>query len=130
MAVHEKSYKVCTNLLPSPWGSALAQRNILSGVVSSQELVKERFTLVNFVPWYLRWLVGGFPSTKDMFAARTDSSVVPSDWLLAAVLQKPRGLTQAQEELDRVVGNGRILRESDFSKLEYLGAIIKDTFRR
>ncbi|EFJ20428.1 hypothetical protein SELMODRAFT_16133, partial [Selaginella moellendorffii] len=53
----------------------------------------------------------------DMFAARTDSSVVPSEWLLAAVLQKPRGLARAQEELDRVVGNARILRESSCNTL-------------
>ena len=49
---------------------------------------------------------------------------------MTELLRNPEKLTKAQEELDQVIGkNNGPIQESDISKLPYIQAIVKDTFR-
>ncbi|XP_024520217.1 cytochrome P450 71A1 [Selaginella moellendorffii] len=66
----------------------------------------------------------------DLMVAGTETSVTGTEWLMAAVIQEPRILKKAQQELHDAVGNRRMVQESDLSKLGYLDAIIKESLRR
>ncbi|KAG6503121.1 cytochrome P450 703A2-like [Zingiber officinale] len=65
----------------------------------------------------------------DTFAAATDTSAVASEWAMAEAIKNPELLQRAQEELDRVVGRDRMVRESDLGDLNYLRCIVRETFR-
>ncbi|CAN6363266.1 unnamed protein product [Urochloa humidicola] len=65
----------------------------------------------------------------NLFVAGTDTTSTIVEWSLAELLRHPDILKQAQEELDAVVGRGRLVMESDLSRLTFFHAIIKETFR-
>ncbi|KAF7806249.1 flavonoid 3'-monooxygenase [Senna tora] len=65
----------------------------------------------------------------NMFVAGTDTTASTIEWGIAELIRHPRILAQAQQELDSVVGRDRLVSESDFPKLPYLQAIVKETFR-
>ncbi|EFJ08281.1 hypothetical protein SELMODRAFT_132063 [Selaginella moellendorffii] len=67
---------------------------------------------------------------QETLLGGTETTGVTCEWIMAAVMHNPQVLTNLQEELQRVVGSTRMARESDISKLEYLQAVIKETFRR
>eukprot|EP01018_Ginkgo_biloba_P001401 Gb_28694 [translate_table: standard] len=64
-----------------------------------------------------------------MITAGTDTSSVTIEWALAALLEHPHILMKAQEELDTQIGQDRVVEESDLPNLNYLQAIVKETFR-
>lgn len=51
------------------------------------------------------------------------------EWALAELIKNPKILERAHEEMDRVIGKSRRLKESDLPNLPYLKAICKETFR-
>lgn len=51
------------------------------------------------------------------------------EWAIAEMINKPSILDRAREELDQVVGKNRLIQESDFPKLNYIKACIKEAFR-
>lgn len=61
--------------------------------------------------------------------AGTDTTAVTIEWAMSALLNNPKTLNKARAELDRVVGNNRLVNESDMAKLPYLQNIISETFR-
>ncbi|KAL6593989.1 hypothetical protein ACP70R_048890 [Stipagrostis hirtigluma subsp. patula] len=65
----------------------------------------------------------------DMFTAGTDTSSIIVEWAMAEMLKNPSVMARAQEELDRVVGRGRRLEESDIPNLPYLQAVCKEAMR-
>ncbi|KAM5587613.1 licodione synthase-like [Rosa sericea] len=65
----------------------------------------------------------------DLFTASTDTTAIAMEWALAELINHPTVLEKAREEIDSVVGNGRIVEESDCPNLPYIQAIIKETFR-
>ncbi|KAL6639057.1 hypothetical protein ACP70R_022787 [Stipagrostis hirtigluma subsp. patula] len=65
----------------------------------------------------------------NLFVAGTDTTSTIVDWALAELLRHPDILKQAQEELDAVVGHGRLVSESDLPRLTFFNAVIKETFR-
>lgn len=65
----------------------------------------------------------------DLFSAGTDTTSSTLEWALAELLRHPDLLRQAQQELDAVVGRGRLVCESDLGDLPLLNAIVKETFR-
>ncbi|KAK7302855.1 hypothetical protein RJT34_13752 [Clitoria ternatea] len=65
----------------------------------------------------------------DFFSAGTDSTAVATDWALAELINNPKVLQKAKEEVDSVVGKERLADESDVQNLPYIRAIIKETFR-
>ncbi|PON33269.1 Cytochrome P450, E-class, group I [Trema orientale] len=66
---------------------------------------------------------------QDLFAAGTDTTSSTLEWSMTELLRKPEILSKAQAELERVIGKGNQVQESDIAGLPYLQAIIKETFR-
>ncbi|GAA0171002.1 oxygenase [Lithospermum erythrorhizon] len=65
----------------------------------------------------------------NMFTAGTDTSSSTVEWGIAELIRNPKLLSQAQKELDGVVGPDRLPTESDLLQLPFLTAIVKETFR-
>lgn len=65
----------------------------------------------------------------NLFVAGSDSSALAIEWGLAELINHPRVMKKAIEEIDRVIGKTRILEESDIPQLPYLQAIVKETLR-
>ncbi|EYU18918.1 hypothetical protein ABFS82_04G186900 [Erythranthe guttata] len=65
----------------------------------------------------------------DFFTAGTDTTSIATEWAIAELINNPRILKKAQQEIDEVVGSDRLVEESDAPNLPYLMAIIKETFR-
>ncbi|KAL4571643.1 hypothetical protein LXL04_018406 [Taraxacum kok-saghyz] len=65
----------------------------------------------------------------NLFVAGSDSSALTIEWGLAELINHPRVMKKAIEEIDRVIGKSRCLEESDISNLPYLQAIVKETLR-
>ncbi|KAE8732198.1 Rhodanese/Cell cycle control phosphatase superfamily protein [Hibiscus syriacus] len=65
----------------------------------------------------------------DMFAAGTDTTFITLDWGMTELLMNPKVLETAQAEVRKVVGERRVVLETDLPRLEYMKAVIKETFR-
>ncbi|GMH09466.1 hypothetical protein Nepgr_011307 [Nepenthes gracilis] len=65
----------------------------------------------------------------DLFAAGTDTTSSTLEWAMAELLHNPDKLTNAKEELERIIGRGNIVQEGDIDRLLYLQSIVKETFR-
>ncbi|KAJ1295937.1 hypothetical protein BS78_01G260700 [Paspalum vaginatum] len=65
----------------------------------------------------------------NLFVAGTDTTSTIVEWSVAELVRHPDMLRQAQEELDAVVGRGRLVSESDLPRLSFFHAVIKETFR-
>ncbi|KAL8261307.1 hypothetical protein R6Q59_025356 [Mikania micrantha] len=65
----------------------------------------------------------------DMFIAGTDTTSTTVEWAMAEVLRNPHIMAKSKEELEHVIGKGKIIREDDIIKLPYLSCIVKETFR-
>ncbi|KAF8006723.1 hypothetical protein BT93_K0896 [Corymbia citriodora subsp. variegata] len=65
----------------------------------------------------------------DLFVAGTDTTSSTLEWAMVELLHSPAKLLQAQAELDRVIGRGNPIEESEVARLPYFQAIIKGTFR-
>ncbi|XP_062116105.1 cytochrome P450 71AP13-like [Humulus lupulus] len=65
----------------------------------------------------------------DMFAAGTDTTFIVLDWAMTELIINPKALEEAQAELQSVLGERKVVLESDLSELNYMKAIIKETFR-
>lgn len=65
----------------------------------------------------------------DMLAAGTDTSAVGIEWAMSELLRNAPVLQKLQDELQRVVGMGRMVRESDLPGLPYLQAVVRETLR-
>ncbi|GMJ13713.1 cytochrome P450, family 71, subfamily B, polypeptide 2 [Hibiscus trionum] len=65
----------------------------------------------------------------DMFAAGTDTTFITLDWAMTELLMNPKALEAAQAEVRKVVGERRVVLETDLPQLEYMRAVIKETFR-
>lgn len=59
----------------------------------------------------------------------TESTAVALTWILSLLLNHPRALKAAQEEIDAQVGRDRWVQESDIHKLIYLQAVVKESLR-
>ncbi|KAL8058724.1 hypothetical protein ABFX02_03G038700 [Erythranthe guttata] len=64
-----------------------------------------------------------------MLSAGTDTSGTTMEWAMSSLLNNPETLTKAQNEIDSVVGNSRLVEDSDLPKLPYLQGIINETLR-
>ncbi|XP_024521427.1 flavonoid 3'-monooxygenase [Selaginella moellendorffii] len=65
----------------------------------------------------------------EILIAGMDTSACTVEWALLELVHNPEVMKKAQEELDVVVGRNRMVTETDFSKLTYLEAVIKETLR-
>ncbi|KAH6775000.1 phenylalanine N-monooxygenase-like protein [Perilla frutescens var. hirtella] len=67
--------------------------------------------------------------SQEIMLAAVDNPSNAVEWAIAEMINKPSILDRAREELDRVVGKNRLIQESDFPKLNYIKACIKEAFR-
>ncbi|KAK4404921.1 cytochrome [Sesamum angolense] len=65
----------------------------------------------------------------DLFIAATDTSALAMEWGLSELINHPNIMRKAAQEIDSVVGNNRIVQESDIPHLPYLQAIFKEILR-
>ncbi|KAJ6326852.1 hypothetical protein OIU78_013860 [Salix suchowensis] len=65
----------------------------------------------------------------DLFGAGTDTTSSSLEWAMAELLHSPGTLLKARAELERTIGEGNLLGESDIGRLPYLQAVIKETLR-
>ncbi|XP_027347791.1 licodione synthase-like [Abrus precatorius] len=65
----------------------------------------------------------------DYFTAATDTTAITVEWTIAELFNHPKALKKAQEEIDRVIGNKRLVCEEDIPNLPYIHAIIKEIMR-
>ncbi|KAE9598894.1 hypothetical protein Lal_00022405 [Lupinus albus] len=65
----------------------------------------------------------------EVMIATVDNPSNALEWGLAEMLNQPEILKKAIEELDNVVGKGRLVQESDFPKLNYVKACVREAFR-
>ncbi|KAK2657566.1 hypothetical protein Ddye_010618 [Dipteronia dyeriana] len=64
-----------------------------------------------------------------MLLAGTDTTAVTLEWAMSNLLNNPKVLKKARDELDTQVGQQRLIEEHDLPKLEYLQSIISETLR-
>ncbi|KAK1423393.1 hypothetical protein QVD17_18695 [Tagetes erecta] len=65
----------------------------------------------------------------DLFAAGTDTTSNTLEWTMAEILRNPHTMIKAKEELNEVIGKGKIVKEEDVLRLPYLSCIVKETLR-
>ncbi|KAJ9559897.1 hypothetical protein OSB04_005057 [Centaurea solstitialis] len=62
-------------------------------------------------------------------AGGTHTSISTMEWTMFLLLNNPSVLKKAQAEIDKYVGQDRLIQESDIPNLPYLGCIVKETMR-
>ncbi|CAI0429133.1 unnamed protein product [Linum tenue] len=79
----------------------------------------------------VRRLVANLVRRTDevMLLAGTDTLSVTLEWALANLLNHPNILLKAREEIDKQIGQERLIDEPDISNLTYLQNIIVETLR-
>ncbi|KAL3819668.1 hypothetical protein ACJIZ3_005573 [Penstemon smallii] len=65
----------------------------------------------------------------NMIAAGMDTTSITVEWAMTEMVRNPTIQQKVQEELDRVIGNERIMTEADIPNLPYLQCVIKECFR-
>lgn len=66
---------------------------------------------------------------QDLFGAGTDTTSSTLEWAMTELLRNPEKLKKAQTELHEIIGKGNSVEEQDITRLPYLQAIVKETFR-
>ncbi|XP_016709142.2 xanthotoxin 5-hydroxylase CYP82C4-like [Gossypium hirsutum] len=64
-----------------------------------------------------------------LIIAGIDTTAIAMTWILSNLMNNRHALNRAQQELDLKIGLDRWAEDSDMEKLNYLQAIIKETFR-
>ncbi|XP_004492664.1 cytochrome P450 76T24-like [Cicer arietinum] len=65
----------------------------------------------------------------DLFVAAIDSTSNTIEWIMAELLNNPDKLTKVRKELFETIGKNETIEESDITKLPFLQAVVKETFR-
>ncbi|ONK70071.1 uncharacterized protein A4U43_C05F29940 [Asparagus officinalis] len=65
----------------------------------------------------------------NIFTAGTDTPALTVEWALAELINHPTILQKARDEINRIIGINRLVRESDIPNLPYLQAIVNETLR-
>ncbi|XP_073061531.1 cytochrome P450 76T24-like [Primulina eburnea] len=65
----------------------------------------------------------------DLFVAGTDTTSSTVEWAMSELLRHPDKMLKVKNELREVIGKNEQVTESDISRLPYLRAVVKETFR-
>ncbi|KAG8391714.1 hypothetical protein BUALT_Bualt01G0215900 [Buddleja alternifolia] len=65
----------------------------------------------------------------DLFVAGTDTTSGTVEWAMAELMRNPDKMLKAKNELRNVMRHTKHIQESDITKLPYLQAVVKETFR-
>ncbi|MCL7027333.1 hypothetical protein MKW94_022613 [Papaver nudicaule] len=102
------------------------------------EMVMEKMEPADLLDVLISLEVNGKPllSTEEikgqiteLFYASVDNPSNMVEWAIGEMINQPDVLRKAVEEIDMVVGNDRLVQESDFPKLNYVKACAKEAFR-
>ncbi|XVF52082.1 hypothetical protein PTKIN_Ptkin04bG0236400 [Pterospermum kingtungense] len=69
------------------------------------------------------------PLIQNLFIAGSETSATTTEWAMAELLRNPEVMRKARNELIRVIGSERTVKESDIDELPYLQAVVKETLR-
>lgn len=64
-----------------------------------------------------------------MLSAGTDTLSGTMEWAMSLLLNNPETIVKAQAEIDKHIGQSRLIEESDLANLPYLRGIINETLR-
>ncbi|XP_027192046.2 geraniol 8-hydroxylase-like [Cicer arietinum] len=64
-----------------------------------------------------------------LFVAGTETISSTIEWAMAELLKNEEVMSKAKQELEQIIGKNKLVEESDITRLPYLQAIIKETFR-
>ncbi|XP_078153471.1 (+)-piperitol/(+)-sesamin synthase CYP81Q1-like [Carex rostrata] len=65
----------------------------------------------------------------SILLAGTDTTSNTVEWAMAILLNNPQVLKKAATEIDKHVGNERLIKESDMDQVPYLGCIMREVLR-
>ncbi|EYU21039.1 hypothetical protein MIMGU_mgv1a024168mg, partial [Erythranthe guttata] len=65
----------------------------------------------------------------DIVVGGTDTTATMVEWVMTELLHNPSIMQKVQQEVTNVVGANNVVEESHASKLHYLEAVVKETFR-
>ncbi|KAL8026249.1 hypothetical protein ABFS82_14G015400 [Erythranthe guttata] len=65
----------------------------------------------------------------EIMLAGVDNPSNAVEWAMAEMINQPHILNRACQELDKVVGRGKMVQESDLPNLNYVRACVKESFR-
>ncbi|XP_021909294.1 geraniol 8-hydroxylase-like [Carica papaya] len=65
----------------------------------------------------------------DIISATTETSSTTVEWVMTELLKNSDIMKKVHEELERVVGNEKIVEECDINQLHYLQSVVKETMR-
>ncbi|XP_065856775.1 iridoid oxidase-like [Euphorbia lathyris] len=65
----------------------------------------------------------------EMFFGGTETTSATIEWVMTELFRNPESMRRVKEELNRVVGLKRNVKESDIDHLPYLQAVIKESMR-
>ncbi len=66
---------------------------------------------------------------QEVLEGNIDTSINAIEWALIELLKHPKFMKKSQDELDDVIGQDRVIDESDIPQLKYLQAVVKETLR-
>ena len=66
---------------------------------------------------------------QDLFVAGTDTTSSTLEWAMAELLHNPEKLLKARVELLQTIGKDKQVKESDITRLPFVQAVVKETFR-
>ncbi|KAB1228272.1 Premnaspirodiene oxygenase [Morella rubra] len=65
----------------------------------------------------------------ELFFAGSDTSATAIEWAMSELLKNPKAMEKVQAEIRRAFEGRRKIDEIDIQKLDYLKAVVKETFR-
>nr|XP_016476235.1 PREDICTED: valine N-monooxygenase 2-like [Nicotiana tabacum] len=68
-------------------------------------------------------------SFTEFMLATIDNPSYTVEWTIKEMLNQPKIMQRAIEEIDNVIGSNRLVQESDLPQLNYVKACIKESFR-
>ena len=68
-------------------------------------------------------------SAQELFFGVTETTSGTLEWVMSELFRRPESMRRVKEELNRVIGPTRKVKESDIDDLPYLQAVVKETMR-
>ncbi|KAF3456076.1 hypothetical protein FNV43_RR00719 [Rhamnella rubrinervis] len=65
----------------------------------------------------------------ELITAAYDTPAVSVDWTISELIRNPKVMKKLQDELQNVIGMGRMVEEKDLEKLDYLYMVVKESLR-